>query len=115
MVDTATKHVFPSFIEHKDEVHDKLSWFFETYIVALRGRSNTNYEIFLITDLGEAHTTKIIQTCRRYGIVKQSTAGYTPDHNEDIFERLEKCLVVKCSNSTLKKNCGRTPEVMQSG
>ena len=54
---------------------------FETYIVALRGRSNTNYEIFLITDLGEAHTTKIIQTCRRYGIVKQSTAGYTSDHN----------------------------------
>ena len=53
----------------------------ETYIVALRGRSNTNYKIFLITDLGEAHTTKIIQTCRRYGIVKQSTAGYTPDHN----------------------------------
>ena len=54
---------------------------FETYIVALRGRSNSNYEIFLITDLGDAHTTKIIQTCRRYGIVKQSTAGYTPDHN----------------------------------
>ena len=53
----------------------------ETYIVALRGRSNTNYEIFLITDLGIAHTTNIIQTCRRYGIVKQSTAGYTPDHN----------------------------------
>ena len=66
IVDTATKHVFPSFIENKDQVHDKLSWFFETYIVALRGRSNTNYEIFLITDLGEAHTTKIIQTCRRF-------------------------------------------------
>ena len=77
IVDTATKHVFPSFIEHKDQ----LSWFFETYIVALRGRPNTNYEKFLITDLGEAHTTKIIQTCRRHGIVKQSTAGYTPDHN----------------------------------
>ena len=60
IMDTATKHVFPSFIETKDQVHDKLSWFFETYIVALRGRSNTNYEIFLITDLGEAHTNKII-------------------------------------------------------
>ena len=24
IVDTATKHVFPSFIEHKDQVHDKL-------------------------------------------------------------------------------------------
>ena len=81
IMDTASKYVFPSFIENKDEVHDKLSWFFETYIVALRGRSNTNYEIFLITDLGEAHTNKIIKTCRKYGILKQSTAGYTPDHN----------------------------------
>ena len=81
IMDTASKYVFPSFIETKDEVHDKLSWFFETYIVALRGRSHTNYEIFLITDLGEAHTNKIIKTCRKYGIVKQSTAGYTPDHN----------------------------------
>ena len=81
IMDTATKHVFPSFIETKNQVHDKLSWFFETCIVALRGRSNTNYEIFLIADLGEAHTNKIIQTSRKYGIVKQSTAGYTPDHN----------------------------------
>jgi hypothetical protein len=81
VMDTATKYVFPGFIESKDEVHDKLSWVFETYIVALRGRSNTNYEKFLITDLGEAHTNKIIETCWKYGISKQSTAGYTPDHN----------------------------------
>jgi hypothetical protein len=89
IMDTASKFVFPSFIETNDEVHDKLSWFFdklswffETCIVALQGRSNTNYEIFLITDLGEAHTNNIIKTCRKYGILKQSMAGYTPDHNE---------------------------------
>jgi hypothetical protein len=76
IMDTASKFVFPSFIETKDEVHDKLSWFFETYIVALRGRSNTNYEIFLINDLGEVNTNKIIKTCRKYGFVRQSTAGY---------------------------------------
>jgi hypothetical protein len=81
IMDTASKFVFPSFIETKHEVHDKLSWFFETYIVELRGRLNTNYKIFLITDLGEAHTNKIIKTCRKFGIVKQSTAGYTPDYN----------------------------------
>jgi hypothetical protein len=72
-MDTATKHVFPRFIEtnYQDAVHDKLSWFFETSIVALQGRSNTNCEIFLITDLGEAHTNKIIKTCRKYGIMIQ--------------------------------------------
>jgi hypothetical protein len=47
----------------------------------LRGRSNTNYKILLITDLGEAHTKTITKMCRKYGIVIQSTAGYTPDHN----------------------------------
>ena len=44
IMDTASKYVFPSFIEPKDEVHDKLSWFFETYITALRGRTNTNFD-----------------------------------------------------------------------
>jgi hypothetical protein len=81
IMDTATEHVFSSFIETTDKVHDKLQWFFEIFIVALRGRSSTNYKFFLVTDHGKVHTNKIIKTCGTCGIVKQSTAGCTPDHN----------------------------------
>jgi hypothetical protein len=40
-----------------------------------------------MTDLGEAHSKKAIALCAKYGIVKQATAGYTPDHNAFV-ERL---------------------------
>jgi hypothetical protein len=39
------------------------------------------FEIFLMSDLGEAHSKKVIRLCNNYGIVKQPTAGYTPQHN----------------------------------
>ena len=34
-----------------------------------------------MSDLGEAHSNKIIKLCRKHGILKQSTAGYNPQHN----------------------------------
>ena len=34
-----------------------------------------------MSDLGEAHSKKVINLCNKYGIVKQATAGYTPQHN----------------------------------
>ena len=34
IMDTASKYVFPSFIDTKDEVHDKLSWVFK-YLASL--------------------------------------------------------------------------------
>ena len=81
LMDTASKFVFDDYLQDKDEVHDKISWFLENYITALRGRTGVTYEIILLTDLGEAHSNKIIKTCRKYGVPKQTTAGYTPDHN----------------------------------
>ena len=81
LMDTASKYVFDDYLQDKDEVHDKISWFLETYITALRVRTGATYEIILLTDLGEAHSNKIIKTCRKYGVLKQTTAGYTPDHN----------------------------------
>ena len=34
-----------------------------------------------MSDLEEAHSKKVISLCNKYGIVKQATAGYTPQHN----------------------------------
>jgi hypothetical protein len=39
------------------------------------------FEIFLMNDLGEAPSKKMIRLCNKYGIVKQATSGYTPQHN----------------------------------
>ena len=39
------------------------------------------FEIFLMSDLGEAHSKLVIRLCNKYGIVKHATAGYTPQHN----------------------------------
>ena len=81
LMDTATKFVFDDYLQDKVEVHDKISWFLDTSITALRGRTGATYEIMLLSDLGEAHSNKIINTCRKFGVLKQTTAGYTPDHN----------------------------------
>ena len=58
-----------------------LSDFCEDHIIPLRARDRRPYELFLMTDLGEARSKKAIALCAKYGIVKQATAGYTPDHN----------------------------------
>jgi hypothetical protein len=69
------------YLTAKDEVYKVLSDYFETEITILRGRDHTLFEIFLMSDLGEAHSKKVINLCNKYGIVKQATAGYTPQHN----------------------------------
>jgi hypothetical protein len=81
LIDTASIYVFDDYLQDKDEVHDKISWLLETYITALRGRTGATYEIILLTDLGEAHSNKIIKTYRKIGVLKQTTAGFTSDHN----------------------------------
>jgi hypothetical protein len=69
------------YLEDKDKVYTVLSNFCEDHIIPLRARDRRPYELFLMTDFGEAHSKKAISLCAKYGIVKQSTAGYTPDHN----------------------------------
>ena len=81
IIDTFSKYVWNSYMITKDEVYKILSTFLSTEITLLRGRDTTSFEIFLMSDLGESHSAKIIQLCRSFGVVKQSTAGYTPQHN----------------------------------
>jgi hypothetical protein len=62
-------------------VYSILSGFCETDIVKLRGRDKGNFEIFLMSDLREAHFNKIIKLCSKHGIFKQITEKYTPQVN----------------------------------
>ena len=49
--------------------------------LAYTGGESANYEITLFSDQGEAHSKKVEEACRKYGVLKQSTGGYTPQHN----------------------------------
>ena len=31
--------------------------------------------------MGEAHSEAVRETCAEYGVLRQTTAGYTPEHN----------------------------------
>ena len=80
-MDTCSAMVYGDYLKSKDKAHDVLSYFFDTEIVVLKGRDTTEFEIILMSDLGEDYSNKIIKLCRNHEILKQSTAGYTPQHN----------------------------------
>jgi hypothetical protein len=81
MMDTCSAVVYGDYLKNNYEAHDVLFYFFDTEIVALRGKYTTEFEIILMSDLSEAHSNKIIKLCRKHGILKQTTSGYTPQHN----------------------------------
>ena len=86
IIDMYSQNVWDDYLAEKDDVYKVLSAFCETEITRLRGRDPTVFEIFLMRDLGETQSKKVIRLCNKYGIVKQATAGYTPQHNA-IVER----------------------------
>ena len=55
IIDTYLKYVRDDYLAAKDDIYKVLSAFCETEITKLRGRDPTVFEIFLMSDLGEAH------------------------------------------------------------
>ena len=53
----------------------------EQEIKPLRGRDLSKFEFVLFSDMGEAHSEVMRETCAEYGVLRQTTAGYTPEHN----------------------------------
>ena len=49
--------------------------------LAYTGGEGANYDITLFSDQGEAHSKKVEEACRKHGVLKQSTGGYTSLHN----------------------------------
>ena len=66
------------------------------------------FEIFLMSDLGETHSKKVICLCNKYGIVKQATAGYTPERNA-IEERWSRTNGEMSRGQLSQFNMGRSP------
>ena len=69
IIDTFSKYVWTYFLITKDEVFEILSDFCETEILKLRERDKGNFALFLMSDLGEAHSNKIIKLYSEYGML----------------------------------------------
>ena len=75
LIDTYSKYVWDDYIAAKDDVCKALSDFCLTEITKLRGRDHTTFKLFLMSDLGEAHSKQVIRLYNKYGVVKQATAS----------------------------------------
>ena len=81
LIDMKSKYVWDYYTETKGQVFDRIQEWLEKEIGLLRGRDHSNYEITLFSDQGEAHSIRVEELCHKYGVVKKSTGGYTPEHN----------------------------------
>jgi hypothetical protein len=82
LVDALWNHLHHDYyLQTKDQAYDTTKEWLKNELGLLRGRDNSYYEIVLFSDMGVANSRKVIDTCRGYGVVKQRTGGYTPEHN----------------------------------
>ena len=81
IIDTKTKYVWDYYLKTKDQCFECKQEWLEGEVATMRGRTKGNFEITLFSDLGEAESKKVHKLCNQYGVVKQSKAGYTPEHN----------------------------------
>ena len=81
IIDVKSKYVWDFYLETKNQVYPKLKEWLETEIAAHRGRDPSGFEIVLFSDKGEALSKNVEQECIKYGVRRETTAGYTPAHN----------------------------------
>ena len=59
IIDNKSKYVWDYYIQTIDQAYDKIKEWLENEFGLLRGRDNSNYEIVLFSDIGEANSRKI--------------------------------------------------------
>jgi hypothetical protein len=73
IIDVKSKYVWDFYLETKERL--------ATEIAAHRGRDSSGFKIVLFSDKGEALSKEVKQECIKYGVRRETTAGYTPAHN----------------------------------
>ena len=81
IIDNKTKYAWDYYLKTKDQCFECIHEWLEGEVATMRGRTKGDFEITLFSDLGEAESKKVHKLCNQYGVVKQATAGYTPEHN----------------------------------
>ena len=81
IIDVKSKYVWDYYLESKDQVYPKIQEWLAKEIGAYRGRDPSGFEIVLFSDKGEALSKQVEAECIKYGVRRETTAGYTPLHN----------------------------------
>ena len=109
-MDTATKYVFDDYLQNKDEVHDKISWFLDTYITALRGERVQHMKLSYYQILVRRTPIKLSRHAANMGASSrlQLVRRLTIMHSQNVFSvQLEKCHDVKCYSLIVRKSYGK--------
>jgi hypothetical protein len=100
------------------EVHDKISWFLETYITELRGEQELLTKSYYLRILVRRIRIRLLRHVEHFGSSNKQQLDIhqiiTPSPNAS-SGRWERWQDAKCYNSTAKKNYGRIAEGMQYG
>jgi hypothetical protein len=81
IIDVKSKYAWDYYLETKDQVYPKIQEWLAKEICAYRGRDPSRFEIVLCSDKGEALSKQVESKCIKYGVHRETTAGYTPAHN----------------------------------
>jgi len=82
IIDTHSKYVWDFYLEKKSDWYEVIKDWPRTEVKSFRGRGIHDFEMFLMSDLGEAHSQAIIDECAGYGVTKISVPGAnTPQIN----------------------------------
>ena len=76
-----SKYVWDYYVETKNQVFQKIQEWLQKEIAFLRGRDPLGFEVVLFSDQGEAMSKKVEEECCKYGVKRETTTGYTPQHN----------------------------------
>jgi len=86
IIDGKSKFLVQYFLAKKDQVFDYFKVFYEEFIPFVRSIQPTLGAITIYSDMGEFHSTKIIEFCKEKGLLHRTTCAYSPEQN-GIIER----------------------------
>jgi hypothetical protein len=81
IINMKTKYVWDYYLESKDQVFQKIQEWLEEEIALLRGKDSSTFKVVLSSNTGEAKAAKVEKACRKYGVRRETTTGYSPAHN----------------------------------
>jgi hypothetical protein len=109
IIDNKTKYVWYYYLKTKDQCFECTQEWLEGEVATMRGRTKGDFEITLFCDLGEAESKMVHKLCNQYGVVKRSTAWYTPEHNAFVERWFRtNAEIMRCYSMIHLKLYGRT-------
>jgi len=81
IIDGKTKFLIQYFMQTKDQVFEYFKQFYNDFIPYVRSFQPSLGPITVYSDMGEFHSTKIIDFCKEKGLLHRTTCSYSPEQN----------------------------------